>query len=73
VIYQYVLIKGVTAVLTIASRLAEPPSLNIAFFEAAGPYEVDNRNTNQVPGLDSAYDFQMAAGQWKIPGVDCGC
>ena len=52
--FDYVVVGGGTAGLTIASRLAENPSLSVAVIEAGGFYE-DAGNTSIVPGYDSVY------------------
>ena len=48
--YDYVIIGGGTAGLTLASRLSENEQLRIAVIEAGGFYEIDNGNLSTVPG-----------------------
>ncbi len=45
------MIGGGTAGITIASRLAEDPTVSVAIIEAGGFYETDNGNRSVVPGL----------------------
>ena len=42
--YDYVVIGGGTAGLTIAARLAEDPDVSVAVIEAGGFYQQDNGN-----------------------------
>lgn len=51
--YDYVIVGGGTAGLTLATRLAENSSLSVAVVEAGGFYEADNGNISTTP----AYDF----------------
>lgn len=48
--YDYVIVGGGTAGLTIATRLAENPASSVAIVEAGGFYEIDNGNRSIVPG-----------------------
>lgn len=48
--FDYVVVGGGTAGLTIATRLAENRSLSVAVVEAGGFYEIDNGNLSIVPG-----------------------
>ena len=48
--FDYVIIGGGTAGLTIAARLAEGTSNRVAIVEAGGFYEIDNGNASEIPG-----------------------
>lgn len=48
--FDYVVVGGGTAGLTIATRLAEDRSLSVAVVEAGGFYEIDNGNLSIIPG-----------------------
>lgn len=48
--FDYVVVGGGTAGLTIATRLAENLSLSVAVVEAGGFYEIDNGNLSVIPG-----------------------
>ena len=50
--YDYVIVGGGTAGLTLATRLAEDSSLSIAVIEAGGFYEIDNGNLSTTPAYD---------------------
>ncbi len=62
--FDYVIVGGGTAGLTVAARLAEDPSLTVAVIEAGGFYEVDNGELSVVPASGVFYsgsdrkDFQ---------------
>ncbi|KAL8650553.1 MAG: hypothetical protein Q9226_005098, partial [Calogaya cf. arnoldii] len=53
--FDYVVVGGGTAGLTIATRLASDPSVSVAVIEAGGFYEVDNGNRSVVPGYSSYF------------------
>ena len=53
--FDYVVVGGGTAGLTIAARLAEDPSITVAVIEAGGFYEVDNGNISVIPGESSFF------------------
>ncbi|CAG7918653.1 unnamed protein product [Penicillium olsonii] len=62
--FDYVVVGGGNAGLTIASRLAENQTVSVAVIEAGGFYESDNGNYSIVPGYAGYYtgsdpaDFQ---------------
>ena len=53
--FDYVIIGGGTAGLTIATRLASTPGVSVAVVEAGGFYELDNGNRSVVPGYSNFY------------------
>lgn len=66
--YDYVVIGGGTAGLTIASRLALYGAGTVAVIEAGGFYELDNGNLSSVPGT-AAY-FIGTAPRERNPLID---
>ena len=52
--FDYVVIGGGTAGLTIANRLSENGSLSVAVVEAGGWYEFNNGNWSQIPAYAAA-------------------
>lgn len=53
--FDYVIIGGGTAGLTVASRLAENHAISVAVIEAGGFYEIDSGNISVVPGYSTFY------------------
>ena len=53
--FDYVVVGGGTAGLTIATRLASDPAVSVAVIEAGGFYEIDNGNRSTVPGYANFY------------------
>ncbi|KAL8670710.1 MAG: hypothetical protein Q9168_004759 [Polycauliona sp. 1 TL-2023] len=53
--FDYVIVGGGTAGITIATRLASDPAVSVALVEAGGFYEIDNGNRSTVPGYSSFY------------------
>ena len=51
--YDYIIVGGGTAGLTLASRLSENPTLQIAVIEAGGYSETDSGNRSVGPGYES--------------------
>lgn len=53
--YDYVIVGGGTAGLTVAGRLASNPSFTVAVIEAGGFYEFDNGNYSEIPAFASQF------------------
>ncbi|CAG8047126.1 unnamed protein product [Penicillium olsonii] len=51
--YDYVVVGGGNAGLTVAARLAEDSSVSVAVIEAGDFYEVENGNVSQTPAYDT--------------------
>ncbi|RMZ82627.1 hypothetical protein DV738_g1480, partial [Chaetothyriales sp. CBS 135597] len=66
--FDYIVIGGGTAGLTIASRLAANPDLSVAVIEAGGFYEQNNGNVSQVPAF--AVQYSSASPSSIQPFVD---
>ncbi|CAL8576587.1 hypothetical protein XPA_002462 [Xanthoria parietina] len=56
-VYDYVVIGGGTAGISLAVRLAQNASSTVAIIEAGAFYEVDNGNYSVLPGLYAASPF----------------
>lgn len=68
--FEYVIVGGGTAGLTLATRLAEQQKGRVAVIEAGGFYEIGNSNISQVPAGDGTYAGK-AKDDWQ-PLVDWG-
>ncbi|KAI4117406.1 MAG: hypothetical protein LQ345_002347 [Seirophora villosa] len=68
--YEYIIVGGGTAGLTLATRLAEQQSGRVAVIEAGGFYEIGNGNISQIPAGDGVYAGK-AEDDWQ-PLVDWG-
>ncbi|KAI4847378.1 putative choline dehydrogenase [Aureobasidium sp. EXF-8845] len=71
--YDYVVVGGGTAGLTVATRLAQSGSFSVAVIEAGSFYELDNGNFSQIPYYvfesgDASPDLSMVNGliDWKF-------
>ena len=63
-------IGGGTAVLTVATRLAEDPSASVAVIEGGSFYEIDNSNISQIPAFDTY--FSVSPPSTSQPLIDWG-
>jgi choline dehydrogenase len=68
--YDYVVVGGGTAGLTIAARIAEANIGTVAVIEAGTFYEISNGNLSQVPALDGAFS-STGLHDWH-PMIDWG-
>ncbi|RDW83550.1 GMC family oxidoreductase [Aspergillus mulundensis] len=68
--FDYIVVGGGTAGLTLATRLAEQQSGSVAVVEAGGFYEVDNGNISQVPATGTYYTGRSPT-DWQ-PLIDWG-
>lgn len=53
--FDYVVVGGGNAGLTVAARLAEDPSMSVAVVEAGSFYELENGNLSQIPAYDISW------------------
>ncbi|KAI4247654.1 MAG: hypothetical protein L6R42_009553, partial [Xanthoria sp. 1 TBL-2021] len=68
--YEYIIVGGGTAGLTLATRLAEQQSGRVAVIEAGGFYEIGNGNNSQIPAF-AGVSAGKAEEDWQ-PLVDWG-
>ncbi|KAK5637449.1 hypothetical protein RRF57_013164 [Xylaria bambusicola] len=68
--FDYIVVGGGNAGLTIATRLAEQQSGSVAVVEAGTFYELGNGNLSQVPGYDNIW-ISKAKDDWQ-PLIDWG-
>jgi choline dehydrogenase len=68
--FDYIVVGGGTAGLTLATRLAEQQAGSVAVIEAGGFYEIDNGNISQVPASDGTYTGRSKT-DWQ-PLIDWG-
>ncbi|GKZ73651.1 hypothetical protein AnigIFM60653_010807 [Aspergillus niger] len=68
--FDYIVVGGGTAGLTLATRLAEQQNGSVAVIEAGGFYEVNNGNLSQVPASASTYSGPSPS-DWQ-PLIDWG-
>ena len=68
--YDYVVVGGGTAGLTIAARLAQIPGASVAVIEAGSFYQIDNGNGSVIPALAPAQDTNTDPNQGALPLID---
>lgn len=68
--FDYVVVGGGTAGLTIATRLVEAKVGMVAVIEAGSFYEISNSNISQVPATDGAFSGKGEK-DWQ-PLIDWG-
>lgn len=68
--YDYVIVGGGNAGLTIAARLAQQQAGSVAVIEAGSFYEIGNGNRSQIPLYDEYY-ISKDPNDWQ-PLIDWG-
>lgn len=68
--YDYVIVGGGTAGLTIATRLAEQQAGSVAVIEAGTFYELGNGNLSEIPAFNAVYGSK-GENDWQ-PLIDWG-
>lgn len=68
--FDYIVVGGGCAGLTIAGRLAENSSISVAVIEAGSFYQISNGNLSEVPATDIEY-IGKARTDWQ-PAIDWG-
>lgn len=68
--FDYVVVGGGQAGLTMAARLAEDSSLTVGVIEAGSFYELTNGNLSEIPSYDNWFTGKDAD-NWQ-PGIDWG-
>ncbi|KAI4143962.1 MAG: hypothetical protein LQ341_002764 [Variospora aurantia] len=68
--FDYVIIGGGTAGLTVAQRLSEDRTISVAVIEAGGFYELDNGNVSQIPAFYIKNFNQTVAPETVQPLID---
>ncbi|KAL8864547.1 MAG: hypothetical protein Q9198_009794, partial [Flavoplaca austrocitrina] len=68
--FDYVVIGGGTAGLTVAERLSEDPTVSVAVIEAGGFYELTDGNVSQIPAFYAKNFNQTPTAETIQPLID---